>query len=155
MTAAHVGLHLCEAVEEAHCSLLAPELDDTREPHDIAGLDTEPALPPGIEKSLVSPRQLVATHEPGVISDAEIRKPVGHPAAMGRDRLGDEIGEVRSVELGEDAFARHLLEVGADRFDGIELEAATACFGDGALRNLFAVRAPQVHLDAVLLLECL
>src|SRR5260221_12081293 len=74
---------------------------------------------------------------------------------MGRDRRGSEIGEVRAVELGEDAFARHLLEIGADRFDGIELEAAAARFGDGALRNLFAVRAPQVHLDAVLLLECL
>src|SRR5258708_38335581 len=98
MTAAHVGLHLCEAVEEAHCSLLAPELDDTREPHDIAGLDTEPALPPGIEKSLVSPRQLVATHEPGVISAAEIRKPGGHPAAMGRAPRGAAVSAGRAHE---------------------------------------------------------
>jgi len=72
---------------------------------------------------------------------------------MSRDRSRQEVGDMRAVELGEELLARQLLEVGADGLDGIDLVAARARLGDRALRDLLAVRAPEVDLDAVLLLE--
>jgi hypothetical protein len=44
----------------------------------------------------------------------------------------------------------HLRAVGLDH---VGLEAVAARFRDRALRDLLAARAPQVHLDPVLLLE--
>src|SRR5712692_11127115 len=60
---------------------------------------------------------------------------------------------MRTVEFREDLLAGHSFEVRADRLDGIDAEAPGPRFADGALRDLFAVRAPQLDLDAVLLLE--
>src|SRR5205807_9357026 len=70
VSAAHVGPHLGEAVEEPHAALFAPVLDDPGEPYDVAGLQADAAFPFRLEETFVAPGQLVATHQAGVIGDA-------------------------------------------------------------------------------------
>src|SRR5260221_13695401 len=48
--AAPVGAQPREAIEDPHCSRLAPELDDAREPYDVAGLQADAAFPFRIEE---------------------------------------------------------------------------------------------------------
>src|SRR6266571_9254404 len=51
-----------EPVEEFHPAILAPELDDSREPGDIARLYAELALPLRIEETHIAPGQGLLAH---------------------------------------------------------------------------------------------
>src|SRR2546427_2236548 len=139
VAAAHVRPHLGEGVEEFHAARFAPLPDDAGEPHDIARLQADAALPFRVEETFVRSGQLVATHQSRVVGDAEVREAVGHPGAMRWYRCRPEVRYMRAVELGEDLLARDFLEVRADGLDGVDLVAVGARLRDRALRGLLPV----------------
>src|SRR5437016_13773102 len=64
-----------------------------------------------------------------------------------------QVLELRAEELLEQALAIHRLQLRAVQLEGIDGEVPGARLGQRALQHLLAARAPELQLDAILLLE--
>jgi hypothetical protein len=70
-----------------------------------------------------------------------------------RNRLRRDVGDLRAVELLEETLAVERLHLRPVQLEAVDREAPGAMLGQRALQHLLAARAPQLDLDAVLLLE--
>src|SRR5438445_13630854 len=72
---------------------------------------------------------------------------------MLRKRLRRQIPELRAMELLQHAFAIKRLHLRAVQLERIDSKSPGTRLGHGPLQHLLAARAPELQLDAILLLE--
>ncbi len=149
----HVRLERREPAEVIHPLVRAPHLDERRHPLDVGRFDSDAPLPLRIREALIRRRDLGALHLRRVVSDDEEVQAIGEPRAVCGNGRGRKVRKVRRVELRNQFLARqhlHLRAVGLDCVHGMPPGLA---LGDCAPHHLVRQRSPELHLDAVLLLE--
>ncbi len=146
-----VGGH--DAAEQAEAAFLSQLTHQRTEPVAVVGLDTQLALPFGIEEIVIAFRKFVPFDQPRIVRADEHVEPRPGPLAMSGQRRRIEIAQCRRFYLLKQLLPMKRFHCSAARLENIRIEAAGTRLGHSALDDLFRACAPHPNLDAVFLLE--
>ena len=142
-----------QLAEEADTFFLAHVHGHRGVPLRHASLEAELALPLGIEQVLIGARKVLLAHEVRVVGLDPERQVSRGPAAMRALRATEKLHAMRRRHRLQYFLAVERLHLERRGVHRIEIVPSGAGLDHGALQHLFRCRAPELHVDAIALLE--